>query len=110
MTRASCGVLVLGIATRLVDDVEILDRIVPVDRASVDRDQIRKLMRARITPAPRGVSVDWSDDRQGVCVLYIDVPAQVANCLFVVAAPVGRPGTPRTDTVAVPMREADGAH
>lgn len=104
------GVLVLGIATRLVDDVEILDQIVPVDRASVDRDRIRKLIRAHITPAPRGVRVDWSDDQQGSCVLYIDVPAQDENCLFVVAAPVGKPGTPRTDTVAVPVREADGTH
>ncbi|MER5376238.1 RNA-binding domain-containing protein [Streptomyces sp. NPDC002553] len=104
------GVLVLGIGTRLVDDVEILDRIIPVDRASVDRDQIRKLIRAHITPAPRGVSVEWSDDQQGCRVLYIDVPAQQANTLFVVAAPVGKHGAPRTDTVAVPVREADGTH
>ncbi|MFI5690061.1 helix-turn-helix domain-containing protein [Streptomyces sp. NPDC051636] len=104
------GVLVLGIATRLVGDEEILDQIIPVDRASVDRDQIRKLIRARITPSPRGVSVEWSDDQQGARVLFIDVHAQEENCLFVVAAPVGKPGTPRTDTVAVPVREADGTH
>ncbi|MFB0620262.1 helix-turn-helix domain-containing protein [Streptomyces sp. AGS-58] len=104
------GVLVLGIGTRVVDDVEILDRIIPVDRASVDRDRIRKLIRAHVTPAPRGVSVEWSDDQQGACVLYIDIPAQQAGTLFVVAAPVGKPGAPRTDTVAVPMREADGTH
>ncbi|MFI6808907.1 RNA-binding domain-containing protein [Streptomyces luteogriseus] len=104
------GVLVLGIGTRVVDDVEILDRIIPVDRASVDRDQIRKLIRAHVTPAPRGVSVEWSDDQQGCRVLYIDVPAQQAGTLFVVAAPVGKPGAPRTDTVAVPVREADGTH
>ncbi|MDX2591321.1 putative DNA binding domain-containing protein [Streptomyces sp. WI03-4A] len=104
------GVLVLGIATRLVDDVEILDRIIPVDRASVDRDQFRKLIRERITPAPRQISVDWSDDQQGACVLYIDIPAQQAGTLFVVAAPVGKLGAVCPDTVAVPVREADGTH
>ncbi|MEU7305193.1 hypothetical protein [Streptomyces sp. NPDC007206] len=86
------------------------DQIIPVDRASVDRDQIRKLTRAHITPAPRGVTVDWSDDQQGSFVLHIDVSAQDCGCLFVVAAPVGKPGTPRTDTVAVPAREADETH
>ncbi|MER6038310.1 RNA-binding domain-containing protein [Streptomyces sp. NPDC001835] len=104
------GVIVLGIDTRWVDDVEILDHIVPVDRASVDRDQIRKLIRERITPAPRRVGVEWSDDQQGARVLYIDIPAQQADTLFVVAAPVGKPGAVRTDTVAVPVREADGTH
>jgi hypothetical protein len=104
------GVLVIGVSTVLVDDVEILERIVPVDRTSVDRDQIRKLIRAHITPAPRGVSVEWSGDQQGSRVLYIDVPAQQAGTLFVVAAPVGKPGSPRTDTVAVPVRETDGTH
>ncbi|MFC1232249.1 helix-turn-helix domain-containing protein [Streptomyces sp. Sce081] len=104
------GVIVLGIGTRVVDDVEILDRIIPVDRASVDRDQIRKLIRAHITPAPRGISVEWSGDQQGCRVLYIDIPVQQAGILFVVAAPVGKPGAPRTDTVAVPVREADGTH
>ncbi|MFI9616720.1 RNA-binding domain-containing protein [Streptomyces sp. NPDC052023] len=104
------GVIVLGIGTRVADDMEVLDRIIPVDRASVDRDQIRKLIRAHVTPAPRGVSVEWSGDRQGCRVLYIDIPAQQANALFVVAAPVGKPGAPRTDTVAVPVREADGTH
>ncbi|WGD45134.1 AlbA family DNA-binding domain-containing protein [Streptomyces cathayae] len=104
------GVLVLGIGTRVVDDVEILDRFIPVERASVDRDQIRKLIRAHITPAPRGISVEWSGDQQGCRVLYIDIPVQQAGILFVVAAPVGKPGAPRTDTVAVPVREADGTH
>ncbi|WP_409240332.1 helix-turn-helix domain-containing protein [Streptomyces sp. PA5.6] len=104
------GVLVLGIGTRVVDGVEILDRFVPLDRASVDRDQLRKLIRAHITPAPRGVSVEWAADEQGCRVLYIDVPVQQAGTLFVVAAPVGKRGEPRTDTVAVPVREADGTH
>jgi len=53
---------------------------------------------------------EWSDNRQGSCVAYIDIPEQAGDCLFVVAAPVGKPGTPSATTVAVPMREADGTH
>ncbi|MGI5518394.1 hypothetical protein [Streptomyces sp. CA-106131] len=81
-----------------------------VDRSAVDLDQWRKLIREHVTPAPRGTSVEWSDDRQGACVVYIDIPAQDPGCLFVVAAPTGKKGAPRTDTVAVPVREADGTH
>ncbi|MFI5966412.1 helix-turn-helix domain-containing protein [Streptomyces asoensis] len=104
------GIIVVGIATRLEHGREILDKLSTVDRVSVDLDQWRKLIRQHITPAPRGTSVEWSDDRQGACVLYIDIPAQDPGCLFVVAAPVGKKGAPRTDTVAVPVREADGTH
>ncbi|MYS95596.1 hypothetical protein GTY47_39520 [Streptomyces sp. SID5464] len=104
------GVIVVGITTRLEHGREILDKVNSVGRGSVDLDQWRKLIRQHITPAPRGTSVEWSDDRQGACVVYIDVPAQDPGCLFVVAAPVGKKGAPRTDTVAVPVREADGTH
>jgi hypothetical protein len=104
------GIIVVGIATRLEHGREILDKVSTVDRVSVDLDQWRKLIRQHITPTPRGTSVEWSDDRQGACVLYIDIPAQDPGCLFVVAAPTGKKGAPRTDTVAVPVREADGTH
>ncbi|MER5698786.1 RNA-binding domain-containing protein [Streptomyces mirabilis] len=104
------GIIVVGITTRLEHGREILDKAVPVERSSVDLDQWRKLIRQHITPAPRRVSVEWSDDGQGACVVYIDVPAQDPGCLFVVAAPTGKNGAPRTDTVAVPIREADGTH
>jgi hypothetical protein len=33
---------------------------------------------------------------------------QEPDCLFVVAEPAGKPGSPRADTVAVPAREDDG--
>ncbi|MCX4632597.1 hypothetical protein [Streptomyces sp. NBC_01443] len=72
-------------------------------------DQIRKLIRQWITPAPRGVRIGWSG-AAGERVLFIDVPAQAAETLFVVPAPVGKPGSPRTDTVAVPMRDGDSTH
>ncbi|GLX22417.1 RNA-binding domain-containing protein [Streptomyces lavendulae] len=103
------GVIVIGIATRLEHDEEILDRIVSLDPTRVNLDQIRKLIRQWVTPVPRGVRVKWSGD-DGERVVFIDVPAQPIDTLFVVPAPVGKPGSPRTDTVAVPMRDGDSTH
>ncbi|WP_328965587.1 RNA-binding domain-containing protein [Streptomyces virginiae] len=103
------GVIVIGIATRPEHDEEVLDHIVGVDPAAVNVDQIRKLIRQWITPAPRGVRIGWSG-ADGERVLFIDVPAQAVDTLFVVPAAVGKPGSPRTDTVAVPMRDGDSTH
>ncbi|NBM14675.1 RNA-binding domain-containing protein [Streptomyces sp. GC420] len=103
------GVIVIGIATRLEQDEEVLDHIVGLDPAAVNVDQIRKLIRQRITPTPRGVRVGWSG-ADGERVMFIDVPAQAVDTLFVVPAPVGKPGSPRTDTVAVPRRDGDSTH
>ncbi|WP_436735643.1 RNA-binding domain-containing protein [Streptomyces sp. BBFR102] len=103
------GVIVIGIATRPDHDEEVLAHIVGVDPAAVNVDQIRKLIRQRITPAPRGVRIGWSG-ADGERVLFIDVPARAVDTLFVVPAPVGKPGSPRTDTVAVPMRDGDSTY
>ncbi|MFE9941944.1 AlbA family DNA-binding domain-containing protein [Streptomyces hirsutus] len=103
------GVIVIGIATRLEHDEEVLNHIVGVEPAAVNVDQIRKRIRERITPAPRGVRVGWSGT-DGARVLFVHVPAQAVETLFVVAAPVGKAGSPRTDTVAVPMRDGDSTH
>ncbi|MFG2675555.1 hypothetical protein [Streptomyces sp. NPDC048445] len=48
---------VIGIATRHEHGEEVLDHIVEVGPAEVNLDRIRKLIRQRITPAPRGVRV-----------------------------------------------------
>ncbi|MDX5563157.1 putative DNA binding domain-containing protein [Streptomyces sp. ID05-04B] len=103
------GVIIVGIATRLEHDEEVLDHIVGLDPTAVNVDQIRKLIRQRITPTPRGVRVGWSG-ADGERVLFIEVPAQAADTLFVLPAPVGKPGAPRPDTVAVPMRDGDSTH
>ncbi|MEV0210833.1 RNA-binding domain-containing protein [Streptomyces sp. NPDC050788] len=103
------GIIVIGIATRLEHDEEVLDRIVGLDAAAVNVDQIRKLIRQWITPAPRGVRVGWSG-ADSERVMFIDVPEQAAGTLFVVPAPVGKLGSPRTDTVAVPIRDGDSTH
>ncbi|MFF4551092.1 RNA-binding domain-containing protein [Streptomyces sp. NPDC001435] len=103
------GLLVLGITTRLEHGEEVLDRIASVDRSAVDLDQVRKVIRERVTPAPRGVTVGWSDDEQSR-VVFIDIPQQAPGTVFVVAAPAGKPGQVPAHTVAVPVRDADGTH
>ncbi|MET9959635.1 hypothetical protein ABZ128_11305 [Streptomyces sp. NPDC006326] len=103
------GVIVVGIATRLEHDEEVLDHVVGPDPAAVNVDQIRRLIRQRVSPAPRGVRVGWSG-ADGEVVLFIDVPAQTDHALFAVPAPIGRPGAPREDTIAVPMRDGDSTH
>ncbi|WP_331746951.1 hypothetical protein OG923_34540 (plasmid) [Streptomyces halstedii] len=103
------GLIVIGIATHPEHDEEVLDHIVEVNPAAVNLDQIRKLIRQWITPAPRGVRVGWSGG-DGERVAYIDIPAQAVDTLFVVPAPVGKAGSSRTDTVAVPIRDGDSTY
>ncbi|MEU6350139.1 RNA-binding domain-containing protein [Streptomyces sp. NPDC047072] len=103
------GVIVIGVATRLEDDQEVLDHIVGVHPDAVNVDQIRQLIRQRITPAPRGVRIGWSGGN-GQRVVFIHVPEQAVGVLCVVAAPTGKPGSEQPHTVAVPIRDGDGTH
>ncbi|MEU0845933.1 hypothetical protein ABZ370_41695 [Streptomyces sp. NPDC005962] len=100
----------MGITTPLEQGREILDKVSSIDGSSVDPDQSRNLIREHVTPPPRRTSVEWSDDRHAACTAYIDIPAQDPGCLLVVAAPTSKKGAPPTDTVAVPVREADRTH
>lgn len=104
------GLIVVGIATRLDGDVEVLDELVGVDPPAVSVDQIRKLIRQRITPSLLGLRIGWSGPEGEMRVVFIEIPAQPVDRLFVVAAPVGKHGSPRADTVAVPVRDGDQTH
>lgn len=104
------GVIVIGISTRVEHGEEILDRVVGADPEAVNADQMRKLIRQRVTPFVRGIRIDWSGPPDEARVVFISVPAQAVDQLFVVAAPVGKPGSPSQTTVAVPVRNGDGTH
>ncbi|MEV5400854.1 RNA-binding domain-containing protein [Streptomyces cellulosae] len=104
------GVIVIGVATRPDRGTEVLDQIVGVDPATVNVDQIRKQIRQRITPSVLGVRIGWSGPEDAKRVVFIDIPAQPVDRPFVVAAPVGKHGAPRADTVAVPVRDGDQTH
>ncbi|MET8453123.1 RNA-binding domain-containing protein [Streptomyces sp. NPDC005209] len=106
----SGGLLVMGVKTRVHNGEEVLHEIVPVDRSTIDVDRIRKIIRERVTPFLRHLDVDWSDDGSGNCVLFIDIPEQDADTLFVVAAPMGKQGKVSPDTLAVPVRDGAGTH
>ncbi|MEV4333646.1 RNA-binding domain-containing protein [Streptomyces sp. NPDC049597] len=104
------GVIVIGIATRPERGEEILDHIVGVDPDAVSPDQVRKVLLQRITPAVRGLRIGWSGPDDGQRVAFLHIPVQAPGQLFVVAAPTGKNGAPRPDTVAVPIRDGDGTH
>jgi hypothetical protein len=97
----------VGFSTRKEHDSEILDQVRPVPRNLVDLDRHRKLIRERVIPSPRDVSVEWiacGDDRG---IVVIDVPTQPSARLpYVVAGPARSADVGRV-SVAVPIREAD---
>ena len=101
------GLLLVGVSTRKEHDWEILDQVRPVPRALVDLDRHRKLIRERVIPPPRGVSVEWVDCGQGAGLLVIDVPAQPPACLPYVVPGPARAATVSRVSVAVPVREGD---
>jgi len=73
----------------------------------VDLDRHRKLIRERVIPPPRGVSVEWIDCGQGTGMLVIDVPVQPPACLpYVVPGPARAANVSRV-SVAIPIREGD---
>jgi hypothetical protein len=98
------GLLLVGFGTRKDHDQEIIDELRPVPRALVDLDRHRKLIRERVLPPPRNLTVEWIDCGNDTGVLMIDVPAQPLTSMpHVVSGPArGR------DSVAVPMRDGDG--
>jgi hypothetical protein len=97
------GLLLVGFGTRKEYDQEIIDELRPVPRALVDLDQHRKLIRERILPPLRNLTVEWIDCGNDAGVLVIDVPAQPPACL-----PYVMKGSTRSrDSVAVPIRQGD---
>jgi hypothetical protein len=101
------GLLLVGFSTRKEHDSEILDQVRPVPRSLVDLDRYRKLIRERVIPAPREVSVEWIACGDGKGVVVIDVPAQPPARLPHVVAGPARSGDAGRVSVAVPIREAD---
>ncbi|WP_433294569.1 hypothetical protein ACQP2F_33435 [Actinoplanes sp. CA-030573] len=99
------GLLLVGFGTRVENGREIIDALKPVPARLVDVDRYRKLVRDRVRPLIRGLTVDFYavDDERGV--LVIDIPAQPETAKpFVVPGPDGKK-TPTT--VGVPIRDAD---
>jgi hypothetical protein len=99
------GLLLVGFGTRVDNGREIIDELKPVPARLVDVDRYRKLVRDRVRPLIRGLTVDFYpvDDQRGV--LVIDIPAQPETAKpFVVPGPDGRKAP---TAVGVPIRDAD---
>lgn len=103
--NARGGLLLVGFGTRLDNGREIIDSLKPVPARLVDVDRYRKLVRDRVRPLIRDLTVDFYpiDHERGV--LVIDVPAQPETAKpFVVPGPDGRK---MPTAVGVPIRDAD---
>ncbi|MGA5304597.1 helix-turn-helix domain-containing protein [Nucisporomicrobium flavum] len=102
------GLLLVGFGTRVDNGREIIDELKPVPARLVDVDRYRKLVRDRVRPLIRDLTVDFYpvDDERGV--LVIDIPAQPETAKpFVVP---GSDGRKMPTAVGVPIRDADTTH
>lgn len=99
------GLILIGFATRVEGGHEIIDELKPVPVSLVDTDRHRKLVRERVHPHIRDLTVEFYsvDDERGV--LVIDIPPQPdAAKPFVVP---GLDGKRAPTAVGVPIRDAD---
>jgi hypothetical protein len=104
------GLLLIGFKTQVEDGEEVVSELGPIPKDKVDLDQHRKIIRTRVMPPPRGVTVEWIDCGDARGVLVIDIPAQsLTRRPFVVPGPSGNDKASER-SVAVPVREADGTH
>jgi Schlafen, AlbA_2 len=99
------GLLLVGFLTRLDGGREIIEELKPVPASLVDTDRYRKLVRERVQPHIRNLSIEFYvvEDERGV--LVIDIPQQQeADKPFVVS---GLDGKKAPTAVGVPIRDAD---
>ncbi|MBU2669936.1 ATP-binding protein [Actinoplanes bogorensis] len=102
------GLLLVGFGTRVDNGREIIDKVKPVPARLVDVDRYRKLVRDRVRPLIRDLTVDFYpvDDERGV--LVIDIPVQPETAKpFVVPGPDGRK---MPMAAGVPIRDGDTTH
>ena len=100
------GLLLVGFGTRLDGRREILEELKPVPRSLVDTDRYRKLVRERVQPHIRNLSIEFYDVEDDRGVLVIDIPPQQEmDKPFVVP---GLDGRKAPKAVGVPIRDADG--
>lgn len=102
------GLLLVGFATRVDDGREIIDELKPVPARLVNVDRHRKLVRDRVRPHVRDLTIDFYPVQDERGVLVIDIPAQPETAKpFVVP---GLDGRKAPTAVGVPIRDADATH
>jgi Putative DNA-binding domain len=105
LANARGGVLVIGLETTKQDRREVITGLRPIEKMTVNVEQIRMLIRARSYPHIRDLAIEWipADDVRGF--LVIDVPAQPET-----EKPFVVKGRSEADGVRVPIRDDDGTH
>lgn len=103
LANARGGLLLVGYGTAQKGGREVLARLAPVARDSVNVEQYRMILRARVYPDIRDLEIEWipADDQAGVLVIH--VPRQrETDKLFVIRGRIPAEG------VRVPVRDDDG--
>ena len=103
LANARGGLLLIGYGTARKGGREILARLAPVPGGSVNAEQYRMILRARVYPDIRDLEVEWLPygDETGVLAIY--VPRQrETDKLFVIRGRIPAEG------VRVPVRDDDG--
>lgn len=99
------GLLAIGFSTVVKQDREIIETIIPLQTAEINRDQYRKILRSRIKPYIRSLEVEWCaiDSETGVLGIYIPQQPDAIKP-FIISS--------KRDPSAVkcPIRDDDGTH
>jgi hypothetical protein len=105
LANANGVVLVIGLETTRQDGRDVITGLRPIEKKTVNLEQIRMRIRARSVPLIRNLSVKWIpvDDVRGF--LVIDVLAQPES-----EKPFVVKGRSEADGVRVPIRDDDGTH
>jgi len=103
LANARGGLLLIGYGTARKGAREVLARLAPVPGRSVNVEQYRMILRARVYPDIRDLEIEWLPDGDQAGVLAIHVPRQrETDKLFVI-----RGRTP-AEGVRMPVRDDDG--
>ena len=104
LANARGGLLLIGYGTARRAGREFVARLAPVSAESVNVEQYRMILRARVYPDIRDLELEWvraDDDQAGILVIH--VPRQRENDkLFVIR------GRAPAEGIRVPVRDDDG--
>ena len=103
LANARGGLLLIGYETDRRRGREVLTRLVPVPGDSMNLEQYRMILRARVYPDIRDLEIEWlsADNESGILVIH--VPRQrETDKLFVMR------GRTQAEGVRIPVRDDDG--
>ena len=102
------GLLLVGYRTRADNGSEAIDQLRPIPESLASIDQHRKIVREKVVPHIRKLTVGWCETTPGKGVLVIDIPIQAERDKPFTVPNISTSGS--FPAVAVPIRDGDGTH